>query len=480
MRQTLLGLALLTACGTDIQALPPDATATAKLTWFQDVAPVVSKHCMSCHQDGGIAPFALTAYEDARDNAQRMLVQIDKGAMPPYGALEEPDCTPRFGWVDDPRLSATEKKLLHDWVDQGAAKGIEAPVPQPPSTALSGITKTVTPTTGFAAKGDRDEFVCYVLDPQAANGAWITGLQVRPGIPDVVHHVVLTEIFAGTTQDQLVAAHPVGQPFDCSTIQQPGDLVVNIWTPGNQPMETPNDLAVPLLANAKLVMQIHYHPAGTTAAPDTTSIDLRLSDAWPTKMYFVTAFGNAATAQAGLLPDPDDPASGPEFKIPANKADHVETMTLQIPDLSSLGEVRLYSANPHMHLVGTHIESTIDRIAPPADQPKSECLANGGWNFDWQRTYAYEAPISALPLVQTGDKITVKCHWNNTIENPFVQRMLHDANMVAPIDIRLGEQTTNEMCLEIFGLVIPAPAKPAGQTVTSVPIPHLAQLPARL
>src|SRR3569623_1176699 len=150
MRKTLLGLALLTACGTDVEPLPPDAPTT-QLTWFKDVAPVVSQHCMSCHQDGGIAPFSLTDYEDARDTAQRMLVQIDNGALPPYGALEEPDSTPRFGWVDDPRLSASEKKLIHDCVDLGAAKGDELTVPPPPSTALTGITKTLTPAAGFAA-----------------------------------------------------------------------------------------------------------------------------------------------------------------------------------------------------------------------------------------------------------------------------------------------------------------------------------------
>ena len=51
---------------------------------------------------------------------------------------------------------------------------------------------------------------------------------------------------------------------------------MHIWTPGNQPMRTPLvELAVPLAARNKLVMQIHYHPAGGTHAPDVTSIDLQ-------------------------------------------------------------------------------------------------------------------------------------------------------------------------------------------------------------
>ncbi len=471
MRQILLGLALLTACGTDVQSLPPDAAPTTQLTWYQDVAPVVSKHCMSCHQAGGIAPFSLTDYEDARDNAQRMLVQIDQGTMPPFDAREEPACTPRFGWVDDPRLSASEKKLLHDWVDQGAAKGVVAAVPQPASTALSGITKTLTPTAGFAAMGDRDEFVCYVLDPGAANGAWLTGLQIRPGIPEVVHHVVLTEIFAGAAQDQLVAAHPVGQPFDCSTITQPGDLTVNIWTPGNQPMETPADLAVPLLAGSKLVMQIHYHPAGSVHTADVTSVDLRTSTTWPKKMYFVGAFGNA-TAAPQLLPDPDDRTTTPEFRIPANKADHAEHMRFTVPDLGNLTNVRLYSANPHMHLVGTHISGSIERPTARGGDPQKECLANGNWNFDWQRTYIYDAPLDQLPSVEKDDIIDIQCTWNNTIENPFVQRALADQGLNAPVDISLGEGgSTDEMCLEIFGIAVDAPPPPAAARVEQTMLP---------
>ena len=58
--------------------------------------------------------------------------------------------------------------------------------------------------------------------------------------------------------------------------------------------------------------------------------------------------------------------------------------------------------------------------------------------------------------------VDIQCKWNNTLANPFVQRMLADGNLPQrPIDIALGEETTNEMCLEIFGLAINAPAQPA-------------------
>jgi hypothetical protein len=179
-------------------------------------------------------------------------------------------------------------------------------------------------------------------------------------------------------------------------------------------------------------------------------------------MYFVTALGNAVAAPF-LLPGPGD-LDVPRFLIPKNTADHTEHMrfTVPPPKTGDPTDVRLFSVNPHMHLVGTHISAKIERSAARGTDPKAECLANGGWNFDWQRTYQYAAPLDQLPSVAAGDVIDIQCKWDNTLANPFVQRMLTDSNLPPqPIDISLGEQTTNEMCLEIFGLSIPAPARPA-------------------
>ncbi len=478
MRHTLLALGLavgFTACGTDETGDDDMPPPVARATWYQDVAPILAEHCMTCHQAGGIAPFSLTDYESARDASGAMLDALDRGIMPPFDAREEADCTPRFGWVDDPRLSQTQKDTLQAWVDDGHPLGEVADIPAIPSTDLQNATMRVTPVEGFATAGDRDQFICFIFDPGNTDLQWLTGVQVLPDIEEVVHHAVITEVGPGAAQDQLVADHGIGKPFDCGTAATPADFVVNIWTPGNQPFQTNSEIAVPIVAGAKLVMQIHYHPAGQVWDPDKTAIDLRFSQSWPTKMYFVTAFGNFSQAPQ-LLPDPDDGPNGPEFMIPKNVANHGEHMRVTIPDLGGLQDVRLFSANPHMHLIGTHINSTIERPAARGNDPQTECLANGGWNFDWQRTYQYDAPLDKLPSVAAGDIVDVKCTWDNTIENPFVQRMLADSGLSQPIDVSLGEQTTNEMCLEIFGLAIDAPPEP----VSGKPRPTTVEFPAAL
>ena len=123
----------------------------------------------------------------------------------------------------------------------------------------------------------------------------------------------------------------------------------------------------------------------------------------------------------------------------------------------------LFSAYPHMHYVGTGIDVAITRANPTAAQPADECLYSGDWNFDWQRSYLYDQPVATLPTVATGDVIELACSYDNSLRNPFVQRALAEAGLAAPIDVVLGEETLDEMCLSIFGVVVPFPpaARPA-------------------
>ncbi|HEX5062459.1 MAG TPA: hypothetical protein VFV99_23970, partial [Kofleriaceae bacterium] len=157
----------------------------------------------------------------------------------------------------------------------------------------------------------------------------------------------------------------------------------------------------------------------------------------------------------------------PEFRIPAGDADHNEHMRITVPPLGDLQQVQLYSVNPHMHMIGTHIATKVERPAARGNDPQNECLANGKWNFDWQRTYIYDAPLDQLPSLKPGDVIDLQCKWDNTIANPFVQRALKDAGLVAPIDVNLGEQSLDEMCLEIMGFSIDAPP-PMTRTVPTM------------
>ena len=452
----ILGVSLAACGGDDTQG---DDGVEPRVTWYQDVGPIVATHCMGCHQAGGIAPFSLTDYESAAEQSSRMLSAVETGLMPPWDAEDAADCTPTRRWKDDPRLTAAETDTLRQWIADGTPAGTEATLPTPPSTAMTGVTDTVRPVTPYATSGLEDEFVCFIMDTTFTDPVkWLTGLQVRPGNDKVVHHAVITVMRPGTDLTALKAEHGT-TPWKCNNPMTSMDTyLLGVWTPGNQPMQTDDTLSIPILRGSSLIMQIHYHPANQVNDPDATSVDMRLTDTWPQKMYTYGAWGNAFS-MPDLLADPDD-RGDPEFRIPANSATHGEHMRFTMP--SGLGDrVPLFAAYPHMHYIGVGLQVRIERAAPRPGEPAEECLVNvPRWNFDWQRAYQYDASFDTMPMVSPGDTIDVRCTYDNTLANPFVQRALHDAGLSAPIDVFLGEQTLDEMCLGIFGLVFDAPAEP--------------------
>lgn len=459
------------ACGSDSGG-DPDSGAAPRATWYQDVAPIMAEHCMGCHRDGGIAPFALTEYEDAYEYASLALFNVEQGVMPPWDAVDADDCTPSHQWKNDPRLTDAEIETLRVWVDDGRAEGVVDDIPDPPVTELQGITHSVEPATGYVTSGDADEFVCFLLDPQVTQLRWMTGMQLVPGNPKVVHHAVTSVFPPGAELDALEASVGIGQPFDCSaggTV--PGSYLLNVWTPGQEPMETSSEVAIPVLAGSALVVQLHYHPAGIVNEPDASRIDLRLSATAPQYQYTIGAWGNAFEAP-DLLPGPNDVGGSPIFFIPADDGDHSEGMRFVV---SVPGETRrfpLLFAYPHMHYIGIGLEVRIERATPAAGEPGDECLVNvDRWDFSWQRAYSYDEPIANLPTVGDGDIITVDCTYDNTMDNPFVEQALEELGLTEPIDVVLGEESLDEMCLGIFGIAFenaPGATLPAGMKLAPI------------
>jgi hypothetical protein len=77
----------------------------------------VTGHCQGCHGEGGIAPFSLESYEQAKMWSRTFEGVVQTGIMPPFLAQTTAECQPRFGYKDDLRLSADERELFERWAD---------------------------------------------------------------------------------------------------------------------------------------------------------------------------------------------------------------------------------------------------------------------------------------------------------------------------------------------------------------------------
>jgi hypothetical protein len=460
MRASILltGCWFLIACGSELEPPGTDPDPSAQTTWYQHVAPIVAEHCMSCHQAGGIAPFPLTSYDDVIELAPAMLAAVEAGIMPPWDAYATEDCSPARTWKDDPRLAADEIDLLRAWIADGMPAGEVVDIQPAPGVDLIATTHTLTPLP-YVTSGTTDEFICFLLDPATTADTWLTGMHVRPGNAQVVHHAVVTSL-PPAFMPEATAAFGIGEPFACSAGGAvPGSMLVGAWAPGGMPLDTAPDLGMPIAAGTGFIVQIHYHPAGMVNDPDATSIDLRLEETAPPYVFGFAGFGNSRVAPT-LLPGPndaghDDDGDGVEFIIPAGAAGHTETMRFTVGANGGDGPGKLFMGFPHMHYVGTEIHAKVIRAAPAAGEPAEECLLNiDRWDFTWQRNYQYDVGVGELPVVEAGDVVEIKCTYENTLANPAVQLALSEQGLTAPIDIRMGEQTLDEMCLVLFGTVV--------------------------
>src|SRR5215472_13261415 len=291
---------VLTACSGGDPSIPvsPGAPPTtgpqnSAPTFHKDVEPILQDHCQGCHSPNNIAPFSLMTYADASPWAGPMVIQTSQRLMPPWGAPTTSDCAPPLPWKNDNSLSDAQIATIKAWSAAGAPEGNphDAPAPKPPAPqALDGVQLDLTPQQPFAASGGQDEFRCFVLDPKAAALEYVNGIFFVAGNPKVVHHAVLISDPTGASASMADATGG----FDCFSFPVfPEMAILGVWAPGGTPIELPSIIGTPIAPGGKLVLQIHYHPAGVTAAdPDLTHVQLRFTSGRPDYVLVTSAVGN--------------------------------------------------------------------------------------------------------------------------------------------------------------------------------------------
>ena len=58
---------------------------------------------------------------------------------------------------------------------------------------------------------------------------------------------------------------------------------------------------------------------------------------------------------------------------------------------------------------------------------------------------------------RVGDTIQVRCTYDNSLDNELVSSALQQRGLTAPVDVKLGESTLDEMCLGVLPLLYKAP-----------------------
>ena len=359
-----------------LMLLPALAPAVARDTFSATIAPILFAKCAGCHREGGVGPFPLLTYADAAKRASLIAKVTKLRAMPPWLPS-----APKF--KEERKLTDGEIAAIGRWAAEGAPEGNPAEMPKPPvfpsDWQLGKPDLEAEMRVPFSVPADGpDLYRCFSIPSGATRDRWVRALDIRPGSPQSVHHVLLFQDISGTARKR-----DTGEGYPC--FGTPGFLPargLGGWTPGALPFRTPADIPELLHANADLVLQIHYHPRGKPEE-DRTRVALYFTERKPSRRMF------------------DIPLGSTRIDIPPGERAYRVNDHFTIPV-----DVDAIAVNPHAHYVCKDMLG----IAILPDGTRRTLIHIPQWNFQWQQQYTYAAPLR-LPA---GTRIEMEFTYDNS------------------------------------------------------------------
>ena len=391
--------------------------AFAQPTYSREVSRIMQAKCQQCHRPGDVAPMILQTYDDAVTWAADIKRVVGAKQMPPWKPV------PGFNeFKGSYGLSDQERQTILDWVDAGTPQGdpseMPDPLPESDSPWNLGDPDMILTMPEYTPPRAADTYRCFVLPTGLDQPRFVSAVQTLPGAKQEVHHVVL---FLDTQGQADKLDGQDGQPgYTC--FGGPGinlDIggVFSGWAPGARTRRLPDGIGLLLPAKSRLILQVHYHPAGRFS-PDQTQVGL----------YFAPS----DVAQKRLI---NIPLVNTNFSIPAGAQDYRVDASLPIPPFFAAKAVVVF---PHMHLLGRTIKVEVKDL----DGTQRPMIYIDDWDFNWQGFYEFAEPVR-LP---TGSTVHLETHYDNSDNNP--------RNPNNPLRaVGWGEGTNDEMSLAFIGVV---------------------------
>ena len=398
-------------CDVETRSTP---ISPSDLTYHREIARLVQRHCVECHRDGGVGPFALDTYDDLTAHAGMVRDVVRRGTMPPWFAADtSPDSTDETApggthapapltWANDRSLAESEKATLLAWLDGSRPLGDPADAPEPKTYPDGWRIGKPDQIWEFAQPQEVKAsgvmpYQNVVVETGLREDRWVRAIEVQPGSPEVVHHVLVHVL----------------RPADDDVPQEDREGYWAVYVPGQSVHSYPEGFAKKIPAGARLNFQMHYTPNGT-ATTDITRIGVVFCDE-----------PEHEVRTAGIV--------NTRLEIPPGAGNHREDASITLPT-----EVMLLGFFPHMHLRGKACRYELtrgDQTTTLLDVPR--------YDFNWQLSYRLAEPLRLV----AGDRLHFAAWFDNSDENP--------ANPDPTQTVRWGPQTFEEMHLGYLEYYLP-------------------------
>jgi hypothetical protein len=370
-------------------------------TFTKDVAPILEKHCQTCHRPDSIAPMSLITYEEVRPWVRSIKTKTGlgprSGVMPPWYVDKTVGIQ---DYENDPSLTSDEIRTIAAWVDNGAPKGDPNDMPAP--LAFSNDWKIGTPDLVVQSP---------IIEMPAAGSDWwgSIGAEVPCGLNEdrYVSALQMREVtvsMEGEAQLKSIggrfiihhmgfhAVNPGDEQLNLGEGERPRDRVGSTHEVGRNEDVFDPDSGRLMSAGCKIAFGgAHLHPNGRhTKARLEIGFKFHPKDWRPARMVRTRGlFGNSMNLDIRPM------EANQEF----------EAFTV-LPD-----NARIVSFEPHMHSAG--VRMCLDAIYGASQT--SETLSCVGYDHSWVRTYPFGK--DSQPLLPKGTIVRITGYFDNTPSN---------------------------------------------------------------
>lgn len=388
-------------------------------TFTKDVAPILFKHCATCHD-------SLLSYSAAQSAAQAIKQQVQTRAMPPWPA----DATHSLKFRNDARLSEHDVATVVAWVDAATPKGNDKdlpPVPDPAGQWLSPEGRAPDaiislPTIHVEATGEVP-YVQQLVKVPVDGDRWLVAMQLLPGNRNLLHHMGITEVTLpeGMGPQQVnefaAIARKYGIPDGSAAnirpaVEDPTNAgtydMLGVYTPGST-FEGFTDDSGKLLKGGKndyINFNIHYTTTGKPES-DRSQLGLWFRSTPPSHQLIRAPIAIDSIIAEGkeLLTDsPGTKAEGTRVAIPPIPA---YAQSYELIGISAYAQpVTIYQLQPHAHMRA----KDFTYVAVYPEGREQVLLTVPTYDFHWQLAYQLERPLTLPP----GSKLIVTAHYDNS------------------------------------------------------------------
>ncbi len=382
-------------------------------TWAGGIAEIFYQECGSCHNDSGVAPFALTDYQEVKQKGNLIQWALETGHMPPW-----PPNPSYRKFAYQRTLTDQQKTDLISWIGAGMPSGDLAqtpPVPDYPTGGdLPGTPDLVLKIPTYTVQNPNgDEYRCFVIPNAVTQDKFVTAWEIVPGNREIVHHVV---VFQDETNQCLLNDLATPEPgYVCFGGACNNAEMIGVWAPGGNPLVYPQGFGMKLKGNADIIIQMHY-PDGSAGQVDSTEIHL----------FFAPQNTGMREVLFDIVADPFSTIQNGPFIIPGNT---VKTFNTSLT-LDQGVDFTLLRVLPHMHLLGKSVKAWVE----PPGGGEVPLIHIPQWDFHWQGMYTFQQ----LLRLKNNSKIKTEFIYDNTVMNP------NNPNS-PPKLVAYGEATTDEM-----------------------------------